>query len=78
MNVDPAEDTTNPDKDVAPASNREPVEEDTPLASVKQPEGGQEGKERSSGRVVVKLMLHWLKYISSCNSCLFEIQFFFH
>ena len=52
MNVDPAEDTTNPDKDVAPASNREPVEEDTPLASVKQPEGCQEGKERSSGRLL--------------------------
>lgn len=42
LNVDPAE-------DVAPASNREPVEQDTLLASVKQPQIGQEGKEWSSG-----------------------------
>ena len=42
MDVDPAE-------DVAPASNREPVEQDTLLASVKQPQIGQEGKEWSSG-----------------------------
>ena len=42
LNVDPAE-------DVAPASNREPVDQDTLLASVKQPQIGQEGKEWSSG-----------------------------
>ena len=38
-----------PVEDVAPETNHEPVEEDTPLESVKQPGGGQEGKERSSG-----------------------------
>ena len=51
MSVDPAEDTKNSAEDVAPETNREPVEGDTPLASVEQPEGGQEGKERSSGRL---------------------------
>ena len=44
LNVDPAE-------DIAPASNREPVEQDKLLASVK-PQIGQEGKEWSSGRLL--------------------------
>ena len=39
-------------EDIAPASNRESVEEDTPLASVKQPESGQEENKRSSGRLL--------------------------
>ena len=34
MNVDLAKDTTNSVEDVAPETNREPVEEDTPLAPV--------------------------------------------
>ena len=46
MNVDSAKDTTNSVEDVAPETNQEPVEEDTPLESVKQPGGGQEGKEK--------------------------------
>ena len=55
MNVDLAAYTApapvaNSAEGVEPASNREPVEEDTPLASVKETDVGQDQKERSSGR----------------------------